>query len=323
MAKTRTIGVSILGVFHIVFGTIGILFWTAVLIWAISGGIVEQTGLSKGFFMFNSIIGLIMPLLLLLSGIGILMLRQWGRILSVCWAIMSMLFILTGTIFALAQLRTLSQIELIGGRAIAVVIVVGFIRLVYPIITLVVVTLPGIAGEFTRYSSQQQRFCPRCNAPMAPGQTQCPLCAISQKIGEDTIITSRKIGGDRITESLWDMPGKTVSLQQIGGRQHGKVTTLIVKDPVGQPISNIIGIDTTCKLVITGDPTISRLHCDISEDNIGYLYIADLNSCNGTYVIRGDQPKTQIKGKFYLLNGDVIVLGNTQLRVWVNTPPRA
>lgn len=63
------------------------------------------------------------------------------------------------------------------------------------------------------------------------------------------------------------------------------------------------------KLVLTGDSKISRNHCTIYETS-NALCIQDLNSSNHTY-LNGNL----LSSAAYLKNGDVIRLGDTELRV--------
>ncbi len=67
------------------------------------------------------------------------------------------------------------------------------------------------------------------------------------------------------------------------------------------------------KLRLSGDGKISRTHCTIYEGN-GKLCLQDLHSSNHTY-LNG----AAVTEPVYLQNGDVIRVGDTQLRVQYST----
>lgn len=67
--------------------------------------------------------------------------------------------------------------------------------------------------------------------------------------------------------------------------------------------------DGLVKLILPGDEKVSRNHCTIYESN-GTLCLQDLNSSNHTYL-----NNSMIRSAVYLQNGDVIRVGDTQLRV--------
>lgn len=69
------------------------------------------------------------------------------------------------------------------------------------------------------------------------------------------------------------------------------------------------GQNETAKLSLFGDGKVSRNHCTIYESQ-GTICLQDLNSSNHTY-LNGNVITTPV----YLQNGDVIRIGNTQLRV--------
>ena len=63
---------------------------------------------------------------------------------------------------------------------------------------------------------------------------------------------------------------------------------------------------------IPNDPMVSRIHCtiftDANDDNS--LFIADLNSTNGTYL--NDE---ELNGPKLISNANVIILGNTRIKI--------
>jgi len=73
----------------------------------------------------------------------------------------------------------------------------------------------------------------------------------------------------------------------------------------------IIGQDETCDIVITSNTFISRKHCQItfSEEKI---YLSDLNSTNGTYIMV-DGKWTPVKDAVEIELGSQFMISNTVL----------
>jgi len=94
--------------------------------------------------------------------------------------------------------------------------------------------------------------------------------------------------------------------------------------------TTLIGRDSTCDLQLTGDPFISRQHAEIQVKSDG-IYIVDLRSRNGVFIIatrwensEPDTPyfrvgnnlfKKMVRGEEKLENDDIVLIGNTELRV--------
>ena len=74
---------------------------------------------------------------------------------------------------------------------------------------------------------------------------------------------------------------------------------------------SIIGRSESCKIRIN-DNLVSGKHCEITIEEDGKYYIADLNSTNSTYLNR-----KKLKKKIHLLYGDRIVIGNTIFRFFI------
>jgi pSer/pThr/pTyr-binding forkhead associated (FHA) protein len=80
------------------------------------------------------------------------------------------------------------------------------------------------------------------------------------------------------------------------------------------PVPAVVGRNPGANILID-DPSISRRHCQFSEDIDGALTIRDLDSMNGIYV--DDQ---RVK-KAVLRPGIVVQIGSRSLRVeWTNEP---
>jgi len=72
---------------------------------------------------------------------------------------------------------------------------------------------------------------------------------------------------------------------------------------------SFIGRSSECDLAIRDDEEISKRHCELIIED-GYVMISDLNSTNGTFV-----NGVPVKTRHRLKNGDVILLGRTELRI--------
>jgi Mg-chelatase subunit ChlD len=70
-----------------------------------------------------------------------------------------------------------------------------------------------------------------------------------------------------------------------------------------------IGRSSECDLAIMDDEEISKQHCELILEG-GYVMISDLNSTNGT-LVNG----VPVKIRHRLKNGDLILLGRTELRI--------
>jgi len=73
----------------------------------------------------------------------------------------------------------------------------------------------------------------------------------------------------------------------------------------------VIGLDETCDIVIKGNTFVSRKHCQITfaDDKI---YLADLGSTNGTYIMADGEWK-QVKDTVEINTGDQFMISNTVL----------
>ncbi len=60
--------------------------------------------------------------------------------------------------------------------------------------------------------------------------------------------------------------------------------------------------------IVINDPTVSRTHCQIIQDDYGVFRLIDINSTNGTFV-----NGIRRQGEITLNRGDIIRIGNTTL----------
>lgn len=82
-----------------------------------------------------------------------------------------------------------------------------------------------------------------------------------------------------------------------------KTFTLYLADTI------TVGSDAPSHLILKNDKDISTLHCKLSQQN-SKLYITDLGSVHGTFV-----NNIPIKTRIQLQDGDVILIGQTELQV--------
>lgn len=75
-----------------------------------------------------------------------------------------------------------------------------------------------------------------------------------------------------------------------------------------------IGRKTDCQIVLD-DGVVSSIHCDLAKQPNGSWTITDLASKAGTYIKRGNATVRLKSGDFPLQNGDLLILGQTIIRV--------
>jgi len=128
-------------------------------------------------------------------------------------------------------------------------------------------------------------------------------------------------GGQAKTEVI--VPGgREATLEHIYGTQQGRIDRLSLQDAMRRPTRNVIGRNPDCTITITGDRLVSGRHCEIALDDDGNLYVADLNSSNGTFVLRGQMQPWRVTSRFFLMDNDVLRIGNTLLKLRVTELPR-
>lgn len=203
----------------------------------------------------------------------------------------------------------------------------------------------------------KQTLCQKHQQPILPGQTGCVICMQEQVIQEQQqalmelrnqiqgIVEQRApehvheshgvvassgqaidpgsavAPGAKETAPLDIQPSTVISLQQIGGQRHGMTTNLATRDPLGRKLRNLIGRDASCALSIPDDDSVSQFHCSLGEAMDGSFYVADLDSTNGTFLIRNGEEK-RVVGREGIQDGDVLRVGRTELRVIITEPPK-
>jgi hypothetical protein len=110
--------------------------------------------------------------------------------------------------------------------------------------------------------------------------------------------------GGRVDDALWDLPKRW-------WRPAPPVRSLVSGDrewPIGERGRWVLGRGSGVDVVLGGDDAVSRTHAEIAV-RAGLCLIRDLDSCNGT-LLNG-----RLVGRARLLRGDVLVLGETVIRV--------
>ena len=198
--------------------------------------------------------------------------------------------------------------------------------------------------------SSSYGVCEKHQQPFIPGQDKCMMCfqedmmseqrAMIQKMQVEqdeaslaaetepaptdhvpVVNASSSMGDRRATAPIATAPSTVISLQQLGGVRHGTTTNLATRNPFGQRIRNIIGRDPNCNLPIADDESISQQHCTLGEDENDDFYVADLDSLNGTVVLRDGQETVVQSGRHMIQDGDVLRVGRTEFRVIITRPP--
>jgi predicted component of type VI protein secretion system len=106
----------------------------------------------------------------------------------------------------------------------------------------------------------------------------------------------------RIDDAVWDLPY---------GRTAPAIRGLVAGErewPLAERGQWVLGRGSGCDIVLAGDDSVSRRHAEIAV-RAGQCRVRDLGSCNGTLV--NGRPV----GRARLRRGDVITLGETEIRV--------
>ena len=242
----------------------------------------------------------VLGLMLLMAGVGLFGYKGWGRTLSLVWAVLTLLTCIGAVIYMVIRYDELRLIGLTVSRILQFVLI--FFGLVYAIVLLVLLNVRRVVAALASGGVRPTVYAgpPR---PLTP--------PVAQALQPATVPAAPA----KATVVPGMLPGPRVTVQQIGGSRHGDVKALTLRDATGRPRPNIIGRDPDCDVVVTRDPGVSGKHCEISEDENGYLYAFDLNSTAGTYLIKGNAMPRRVKGRVYLDDGDVIQVSGVQFQV--------
>lgn len=164
----RPTSVTVFAIINFVFAGFGFLgLLTSVALFmtkaAQNNPVYEAMARSPMFRVYNIVmmpIGLIVCIVLVLSGIGLLLLKRWGRTITMVYAVYAMVQSVVGTImtfvFVLPALRQAaggsgSSGAAATGAAIGTVVGAMFgllVGLLYPILLLVFMTRPNVKAAF-------------------------------------------------------------------------------------------------------------------------------------------------------------------------------
>lgn len=203
----------------------------------------------------------------------------------------------------------------------------------------------GLVGLFTYALSKPTNICQIHNQPLMAGSQECAVCYQERRIreieqqriatpsGESPESTSpifqpgggtARPGADPTkTQPIKIKPSTIISLLQLNGQRRGMTTNLTIKNPLtGALEKNTIGRHPECNVSIPEDETISRRHCSLGGDEQGKYYVADLDSENGTSIIRGNEKIGVAQGgRQEIRDGDVLKVANTEFRIVIVKPP--
>jgi serine/threonine protein kinase len=156
----RPTSVTVFGILNIGFAVLGVfgLIVTSV-IFMVVGGLLHQSPPFVIWFYVTIPLGLLSRTAELVAGIGLLGLRPWARTLSIVYAIYAIVInifdMIIGPFISLAPL--LAQQQHADARAAAVMdplvvgvlgMVIGFFRLIYPVLLLLFMTRPKMVAAF-------------------------------------------------------------------------------------------------------------------------------------------------------------------------------
>jgi hypothetical protein len=103
-----------------------------------------------GWTVFSSVFGLFLALALLISGIGLLRLRSWGRTLALTYCLAEIAHVVAGAAFTWKESPFLGQFQEIPSQVLLPVVLASqlVIGLAYPLVMFFVLRLPSIKDAF-------------------------------------------------------------------------------------------------------------------------------------------------------------------------------
>ena len=258
-----------------------------------------------------------------------------GTVLLIAWGVCGVLMVLISLMISAWLYRDCQA----RNAPSALWTVLGIIPVVNLVALCVYVFTEGQSGA---------GLCEEHKQPLIPGQGKCLICFQEEMVAEQKAMFQRlqaehgQAGlppdsdwqaGDvpvlnssskdrRATAPIASAPSTVLSLQQVGGVRHGTTTNLTTRNPFGEPVRSTIGRDAGCSLPLADEENVSHEHCTIGEDDDGNFYVFDLDSRNGTFVIR-DGHETRAEGRHVIEDGDILRLGRTEFRVIVTRPSAA
>ena len=150
--------ITVFGVLNIVFGGLGVLGTIVALVGLIVVGVGSglPDGLLESQSVLVAVLGFAGEVVLLASGVGLLMMRPWGRRLSIVYGICMVAVTAVHAALAIGKVQSATSMWLpyiYGGIATGVAtvgMILGFgFGLAYPLLLLIVMTRKGVAEAFT------------------------------------------------------------------------------------------------------------------------------------------------------------------------------
>ncbi len=158
--KERPISVLIFGILNIGFALLGLLglLFSVLIVPHMNGGknpMLEQMNSSPGYAAWMRIstpLGGVVSLILLAAGVGLLMLQNWARIVSIGYGVYTIIMCIVGSIVMVNLFSTLaaqSPAPQLFRVFMAIGMVFGLlIGLAYPILLIIFMTRPKVVAAF-------------------------------------------------------------------------------------------------------------------------------------------------------------------------------
>lgn len=156
--KPRSTSLTVLGVINIVLGILGICggLWGIASAFLPGAGQFEMPPETKALMTFLQACGLALSVLLLVAGIGLMMVKGWGRWLSIIYAIIDIpVTLVSSVITSKVVLPMIEQqaggqlppeaIKIIAGASMGFGLCCG---LIYPIVLLIMLNLRDVKAAF-------------------------------------------------------------------------------------------------------------------------------------------------------------------------------
>jgi hypothetical protein len=167
--RQRPISVTVFGILNIGYALwkfVGLLLAGVAMRLNIPGNSALATLRSdpvyRAWSHFSMVIGVVFGIVLIASGIGLLLLQKWARIVAIVYSVLEMIVVLASAVFSqrlMTQAMT-SQIQGASAGVIAVVAQVSFalgilLGLAYPVLLLIFMTRPKIVEAFNSPQLQE------------------------------------------------------------------------------------------------------------------------------------------------------------------------
>lgn len=109
----------------------------------------------KAWSHFSVVIGIVFAIVLIASGIGLLLMQNWARVLAIVYSVLEMIVVGVGAVVSqriMSQAMT-SQIHGAPAGVVAVFAMIGFVMgivigLAYPVLLLIFMTRPKLVAAF-------------------------------------------------------------------------------------------------------------------------------------------------------------------------------